>query len=414
MRILYVSPAYKPAYRIGGPVRTISAAAETLVARGHEVTVVTTTANLDEDLDVPIGRPVDVEGVEVWYFRRQEPLQKTLPFVSYLSRSMGYIYAPEMKQALRSMTPPFDLVHTQMPFVYTTFAGARAARQMDKPLFYHQRGNFDPTRLQFRSLKKRVYIALVEKPIMRRATTLIALTETERASFEALGLSTPIEVVPNGVTVPPENLDSAARVEQRHGIPRGAKVVLFLGRMHPIKGAEKLLEAFISVVDRLPDAYLVMAGPDEWRIEETYRSRVAEAGLSGRVVFPGMVVGDEKHDLLARADLFSLPSVAEGFSMAVLEALASSTAVMISPGCNFPEVGPAGAGVVVENSVEKLGAELERLLRDEQSLRRMGAAARKLVIDHYSWDVVTDRLVDVYERGIARHAASRPGRLRER
>lgn len=99
--------------------------------------------------------------------------------------------------------------------------------------------------------------------------------------------------------------------------------------------------------------------------------------------------------------------------MAVLEALASRTAVMISPGCNFPEVGPAGAGVVVENSVEKMAGELERLLRDEQSLRRMGAAGRKLVIDHYSWDVVTNRLLDVYQRGIERHAASRRSGLRE-
>lgn len=90
MRILYAVPAYKPAWRIGGPVVSVSAAAEVLVRKEHEVIVFATNSNLTEELNVPLDQPVDVNGVEVWYFKREEPLKKYLPFVSYLSQSMGF------------------------------------------------------------------------------------------------------------------------------------------------------------------------------------------------------------------------------------------------------------------------------------------------------------------------------------
>src|ERR1043166_4787482 len=106
-------------------------------------------------------------------------------------------------------------------------------------------------------------------------------------------------------------------------------------------------------MDDLPNAVLTIAGPDEWGLEAQWRQRTHERG---RVVFPGMVSGDEKADLLARADLFCLPSTAEGFSNAVLEALASATAVMLSPQCNFPEVESANAGVVVDADAGRMAA----------------------------------------------------------
>ena len=90
-----------------------------------------------------------------------------------------------------------------------------------------------------------------------------------------------------------------------------------------------------------------MAGPDEWGMVEKFRQEIMKCGHGKRVLFPGMVTGEAKQGLLARADLFCLPSDAEGFSMAVLEALANSTAVLLSPGCHFPEVERAGAGRVV-------------------------------------------------------------------
>jgi len=396
MKILYAGTGYKPAYRLGGPIASISAAAEALVRKGHQVTVVATTANNDQDLEVPTGVPVDVEGVEVWYFPRQEPLRKFLPFVPYLSRSIGFMYSPQMRDALDRLVPEVDVVHTQGPFLYPSYAAASAAFRHHKPLVYSQRGCFAEHSLRFRSAKKKLYIAAIERPIMKRAASLVALTDAERASYRALRVDTPIALVPNGVDVPSPRPDAAERVRVRFGIDPAATTILFLGRLHPSKGTDKLLDAFTRVMREFPDAVLMIAGPDEWGLAKSWQERMAREASGDRVLFPGMIGGEEKADVLARADLFALPSLSEGFSNAVLEALASSTAVMLSPACNFPEVESANAGVIVEPEAEPMAAAMRRLLADRGRLRAMGEAGRRLAAEHYSWDVLTDRLIGLY------------------
>jgi glycosyltransferase involved in cell wall biosynthesis len=413
MRILYVTPAYKPAFHMGGPVASVSAAAERLVQKGHEVMVVTTNANLDQDVDVPLDRPVDVDGVVVRYFRREEPIRKWLPFVPYLSRSMGYAYAPNMKAALEALVPASDVVHTHMPFVYPTYAAARAAERHGKPLLYHQRGLYLPSHLSRRRRKKQLYIALFEKRVMRHATTLVALTEAERDAFRELAPNTPCEIIPNGVDVPAPDPGAAARVEALHGIPRDAVMILFLGRLHEWKGVDELLDAFAAIQRKSSSAYLVLAGVDECNAERRWRPVAQRDGFAARVVFAGPVSGREKSDLLHRADLFTLPSRGEGLSMATLEALAHSTAVMLSPQCNFPEAEAAGAGVTVARNVRAMASAMEELVGDRARLRAMGEAGRRLAVRDYSWDVITDRFIDLYQRSIVRRSlaassASRP------
>ena len=404
MRLLFTTSGYKPAYRLGGPVVSVSATAQALVRRGHSVTVLATNANFGGDLDVPLDQAVDVAGVQVWYLRCQEPLKRWLSFVPYLSRTLGYHYAPRMGAELRRLAPEADLIHTHLPFVYPTLAASRAAQRFRKPLFYHQRGSLDPGALRFRSFKKQLYLRLVERPIMQRANTLIALTEAEVQSYRALDLAAPSRIVPNGIEAAAYRTRADPAFLARWGIPAAAPVVLFLGRLHPIKGVDKALEAFLSAQASCPEALLVVAGPDEWGLEGRLRARIRQAGLCQRVVFPGMVSGEDKLNWLARADIFLRPSEAEGFSVAVLEALASSTAVLLSPACHFPEVEAAGAGRVVSSEPTALGAALAALLSlPAEARREMGRRGRELVLRHHDLEGAVDRLLDVYHEGLERH-----------
>jgi glycosyltransferase involved in cell wall biosynthesis len=115
-----------------------------------------------------------------------------------------------------------------------------------------------------------------------------------------------------------------------------------------------------------------------------------------------MVHGSLKAQLLARADLFCLPSDAEGFSMAVLEAMANRTAVLLSPGCHFPEVEKEGAGLVSELATDALALALAKMLSDPGALARMGRAAERLVATHYSVDRAADLTLEAYEEGLHR------------
>jgi glycosyltransferase involved in cell wall biosynthesis len=312
-----------------------------------------------------------------------------------------------MAAALDSTVPSVDVVHTHLPFNYPTYAAAHAAFAHGKPLFYHQRGVFDPERLKFRSLKKVLYLKLVEKPILEKATTLIALTEAEVSSYRRLGIETPCRVIPNGIDSGAYGMPNASILEPL-GIKPEQKVILFLGRVHPIKGADRLLEAFMRVHADFPDAVLVLAGPDEFGLEASLRNRSEGLFQTRRVIFPGMIHGELKTRLLARADLFCLPSDAEGFSMAVLEALASRTAVLLSPGCHFPEVESEGAGLIADSSPSALASALAKLLADKERLAKMGRAGANLVASRYGIDRMVQLTLDTYEEGLARFRRSRP------
>ena len=399
LNILFVTQGYKPAYRLGGPIMSVSAMAEALVARGHSVTVVTTNSNLDQDVDVPLGQIVDVDGVSVIYFKRVQVLARMLPSISTFRKALGFSYAPAMRKHLQQVTPSFDLVHTQLPFTYPTWIASKMARRFKKPLFYQQRGVFHPERLKFRSWKKRAYINLVERPILDAANTLIALTREEIDSYRALGAQTPCRVIPNGIE------PDVYRTKPRGPVldlPDDATVVLFMGRVHPAKGADRLLEAFISLHADYPNAYLVLAGPNEFGLEAPFREQVSSLGLTDQILFPGMMSGEPKLDLLARADLFVLPSDGEGFSMAILEALASATPVLISPGCNFDEVAKNGAGAIVDNDAVSVEVGLRALLSEPAALGEMGQRGLALVRENYSWDRICGEMLETYRQGIDR------------
>jgi len=304
LNILYSSPAYRPAYEYGGPIVVIESLATRLTARGHRVVVYTTDFGLQGHPEICLNTPQFIDGVEIWYFERRNILQGAFKHVSYFSKSMGYFFAPRLGSVLFSAIDTFDVVHTHIPYVYPTHAVARAGLNHETPVFYHQHGAFDPARLKFRSLKKKVCIALFDRRIMRKAAMVFALTETERLSYRALGVHTPCRVIPNGIDTDLYLRRPGGGGESPFGIHADDTVILYLSRLHPIKGADILLEAFLRIGRTFPRATLVIAGPDEWGLESTFRQRVNAAGLNSRVKFPGIVTGQKKRELLARADVF--------------------------------------------------------------------------------------------------------------
>ena len=115
-------------------------------------------------------------------------------------------------------------------------------------------------------------------------------------------------------------------------------VVLFLGRVAAKKRVETLVQALASDALRATGAHLVIAGPDSEGLVTGLRRRAAELGLAHRVHFPGMVSGNDKAAILSRATVWALPSIGENFGIAVVEALAAGTAVVVSPEVNLAAV----------------------------------------------------------------------------
>ena len=395
LKILFTSPGYSLAAKLGGTVQVVAELAEALVKLGHEVTVFATNSNYDDVLQVPTGRPIDMKGVHVWHFNFAEPLKALLPWCRYVSQSAGVFYSPEMAKALNRKAGSFDIIHAHLPFIYPTWAAARAATQYRRSFVYQDHGVLAPARMRFRGLKKQIALALVEKAVIKSASLLFALNEEGRACYSQFGVGGRCHVMTNGIT--PANYQVAPQPHCNDVSRwRGRTLILYFGQLLPIKGPDLLLKAFVSLAKEFPDCDVAYAGPDPHQLGPALIREAADAGFADRVAMLGTVTGDYKANLLARADVFCLPSEAEGFSISVLEALASATPVLLTEGCHFPQVVPAHAGFVVKRTVEEISRGLKLLLSQPSLRRTMGLAGRMLVERDYCWGRIAGRMAEVY------------------
>ena len=391
MHVVMMTAGYKPAYKIGGPIQSVSAVAERLVKMGHRVSVLCTTNNMDEDLLVSTGQATDVDGVSVYYCSYSKTgLCRGIP---------SLLHSKQMKAVAEELCPTADVLHSQMPFIYPTRLADSMARRFGVPLVYHQRGVFSPERLRHGFIKKRMYRVFVEDAIARRADAIVALTQSEASWYKAIGCRQRPWVIPNGIDITASQLaddTSPARGEFNN-------YLLFLSRIHRIKGPSLLADSFSIIAKEYPDLHLVYAGPDEDGL--TAQILKQHAALRDRIHFIGVVSGGDKARLLKRAKAFCLPSEGEGFSMAILEALQAGCPVVITPQCYFDEVQSAGLGVIANRTAIAFADGIRCALRMP---RLNSVAIWRDFISRYSWDCIAQQTLDMYQALLSRRRGNEP------
>jgi glycosyltransferase involved in cell wall biosynthesis len=237
----------------------------------------------------------------------------------------------------------------------------------------------EPWALRRSRWKKEMARLLFENSNFRQARLWRALTSEEADQIRQVQPAARICVVPNGLWTGQfaENAPSATPLAQHPELAK-KKWLLFLSRVHAKKGVDVLIKAWAEISSRFPEWHLVVAGPDDGYLSNAV-ALAAELGVSDSVCFPGLLRGATKRAVLQRSGAFVLPSYSEGFSMAVLEALASGLPCVITPNCHFPEVETCGGGLVVEPQQASLAKALFDLLQQpEKSRANMAECARSL------------------------------------
>jgi glycosyltransferase involved in cell wall biosynthesis len=372
MRLLHVVPTYLPAWRHGGPILAVHGLCRALVERGHEVTVLTTDVHAEGRLDVPLGEPVTLDGVEVRYF----PVR--LPRRLYFS--------PALRRAARNLMNRCDLLHLHSVFLWPTSAAARTAERAGVPYLVSPRGMLVPGLIARRGRwRKRAWILLAERRTLARAAALHATSDLEAQDAGRLGLSLPpVFVVPNGVDFPPANEET----------PR-EPFLLFLGRVSWKKGLDRLIPALAHC----PGVELKVAGNDEEGLRPELGRLAAEAGVRGRVDFLGPVAGQEKASLLRRAAVLVLPSRSENFGNVVLEAMAAGCPVAVTAEVGLAAtVRETGSGIVVDGEPARLGEALRNLMADAPRRDAMGRRGACAAAEHFGWPAVAREMETVYRR----------------
>ncbi|MGD0114513.1 MAG: glycosyltransferase [Dehalococcoidia bacterium] len=333
-----------------------------------------------DDIDVISFRPAAIEGARVHYVDGWERAGK----LRYL------IHAPRVSRLVRSLEP--DLVHA----LHLTSYGFLAAFAGVHPLITSVWGTdvLEAPRLTpFHGFITRYALARAD----RVTATGMRLAE---ATLPYVPQGKDVAVVPYGV-----DLDRFSARERAGG---ESLVVGSVGRLSAEKGLKYLLEAMATFAREEPRARLLLAGDGpERRALERLASRL---GLADRMEFVGEVAHEQVPEVLARMDVFAMPSTWEGFGVAALEAEAMEVPVVASNIHGIPDVVDDGvSGILVPpKDIDALSLALVRLLRDGEERRRMGRAGRELVASRYSWTDSTRRMEALYDELLSVPSGRRP------
>ena len=327
MRLLHVIHSVDP--RHGGPIEALTVRGKLLAAIGHHVEI----ASCDDPAAAFVR-------------------DATLP-VHALGPGLGkYGFTRRLAAWLRGRHRTYDAVIVNGIWQYNCAAVRQALRGTDRPYFVFPHGMLDPwfgEQYPLKHLKKLPYWMLVERPNLRDAAGVLYTSEEERQrARRAFPCYAAREfVAPYGIAAPAKPLD-VYRQAFAEAFPTlaGTRFLVFMGRLHEKKGIDLLLDAF--AVAAPSDVTLLVAGPDDTPYADQLKAHAKRLGIAPRVVWAGMLRGDVKYGALAAAEAFVLPSHQENFGVAVVEALACGTPVLISDKVNIWREVEAGAAAIVE------------------------------------------------------------------
>lgn len=310
-----------------------------------------------------------------------------------------------LRRSIETAVRDLDVLHAHMLWDHSVYAAWKAARGAGKPLIITPHGSLGAP-WRYTSWHKRAYSAISVDRILKDTSFLLALNVAEKSSCEEYGVPCPVRVIPNGLPVSEylreRNADPAWK---RWPQLRGRRTMLYLGRLWGEKGLDILPDAWAEVAFSASgrDWMLVIAGPDYRNYESILRGRIRHLGIEDRTLVAGPVFGELKDALLSASDLFVLPSHGEGFSMAILEAMAAGIPVLFTRNCHFPELAACGGGWEIPDRQDDLVRMLHHAAGLEPGrLQSIGENGRTLGKERYTIERVTKELLAVYREALGR------------
>jgi glycosyltransferase involved in cell wall biosynthesis len=379
MRILEVIPVFSPQF--GGPVTVVRSISKELAKR-HEVTVYTTSA-LNQRRDSGDSPFVDeFDGYRVVYFPR-------------IFKFSGFNISPTMARALKETIDKYDVIHLHSWRQFQDVIVHHYAQKYGVPYVLQAHGSLP--RIVVKRRLKWVYDVFFGYMLLRDASKIIALTEVEAQQHRNMGVpEDKIEVVPNGIDLSDYcDLPSKGSFKKKFGLDENEKIILYLGRIHRIKGIDILVKAFSNIVGKLDGFKLVIVGPDDGYLAEL-ETLIKGMKMSGNVLILDPLYGRDKLEAYVDAEVFVLPSRYETFPMSALEAIACGTPIVLTKNCGGRSYFRESVGTVVEPDSNALSEVLLEMLLNKKQSSFFRENCRKIAKSNFPLEKVVDRMEQIY------------------
>lgn len=380
MRILHVIGSVSRLS--GGPATAVLAMSRALTAANVDSEIVTT----DDDggqrrLQTDTGQAVRYGGTLVRFFPRQ---------------LRTYSYSRPMSRWLDKQVCNYDVVHCHGLFCHSPIAGSTAARRQGRPYIVRPVGVLNRWGLaNRRRIAKKISLLLLERPILQHAACIHATSISEKDDIALQGVRRPIEVIPLGLDI--DSLNAASTDDGPNETQ--ADYLVYLGRLHPIKRIELLLEAFSKLLRHAPELELVVAGCGEPEYETFLKGEANRLGVAQNVSWPGFVAGPRKARLLREAAVSVLPSDSENFGVAAAESMALGTPIVVRRGVGLAKfIADNNCGLVSGDSADELANDIVRILANEELAESMSRSSAAAALREFGPKRTAQRLVEMYER----------------
>jgi len=319
-----------------------------------------------------VKKPIqESDGVTVRFFQNATP-----PIARPLKFFAGYEICKSLKHEIRH----FDIVHLHEHRTFQNIVVHHYAKKYGVPYVLQAHGTLP--RIIAKKRLKWIYDVLFGYELLRGASRVIALSRVETEQYRKMGVpEEKIEIIPNGIDLSEYSvLPPKGCFKKKFGIGNNEKIVLYLGRIHRIKGIDILVKAFTDVVEKLKDVRLVVVGPDDGYLSEL-KALIKALKIENRVLITGPMYGEDKLEAYVDADVYVLPSRYETFPMGLLEAYACGKPVIASNLGGLKELlinETTGLSVEPRNP-EELAKSILYLLNDHKAAEEIGRRSKHFV-----------------------------------
>lgn len=398
MKILHVAHFFYPCLSAGGVVNASYQIASNQ-SKDNDVKVISSDS-CKERLKFPNGRyDVDVDGIKVDYF-------KNLSNGFKLKTMLDTPLAAPFK--IRKDIKDYDIVHIHEHRQTLAIIASYFARKNNIPYIVQAHGSVLPF-FQKEGLKN-LFDKVFGFKILHNASCVFALTEVEKEQYLKMGVDEErIEIVPLGINLEEyENLPSFGKFRSKFNIAENDKLILFVGRIHEIKGLGLLIGAFNDLINQnyeknsLEDTgghsiKLAIVGPDDGYLTEL-EDKIKEYSLEENVIITGPLYKEEKQEALVDCDLFVMPSKYESFTTSGLEAMACSKPLVLTKNNHIHDWVDGNVGLACEDNKDSLREAIEKVLFDEELSQIFAENGRKLINEKYNWDIINDQILEIYRK----------------